>query len=225
MNKTIQIFIVGSAMILSSCTNNTTEKTPETEIEKVSYSLGVNVATGVKAQGLDTIDANSVAKAFNDVFKEKDLDLSEEESMEILQDYFGKLQAAKKAESDKMGEAYLTENGKKEGVVTTESGLQYEVLIKGSGAKPNASDQVTVHYHGMLTDGTVFDSSVDRGEPANFGVNQVIPGWIEALQLMSVGDKWKLTIPSELAYGDRGAGGLIGPGATLIFEVELLAIN
>ena len=99
------------------------------------------------------------------------------------------------------------------------------VLTTGTGSKPTAADQVTVHYHGMLTDGTVFDSSVDRGEPAKFGVTQVIQGWVEALQLMSVGDKWKLTIPSELAYGDRGAGGLIGPGATLVFEVELLGIN
>ena len=225
MNKTVQLLIVGFAIVLSSCSNNTTDKTPETEMEKVSYSLGVNVATGVKAQGLDTIDANAVAKAFNDVFEGNDLDISEEESMKVLQDYFGKLQAAKQAKSSEVGSAYLAENAAKKGVITTESGLQYEVLTTGTGATPTADDQVTVHYHGMLTDGTVFDSSVDRGEPAQFGVTQVIPGWIEALQLMSVGDKWKLTIPSELAYGDRGAGGLIGPGATLVFEVELLGIN
>ena len=225
MKRTVQLLIVGFAIILSSCSNNTTDKTPETEMEKVSYSLGVNVATGVKAQGLDTIDANAVAKAFNDVFEGNDLDISEEESMKVLQDYFGKLQAAKQAKSSEVGSAYLAENAAKKGVITTESGLQYEVLTTGTGATPTADDQVTVHYHGMLTDGTVFDSSVDRGEPAQFGVTQVIPGWIEALQLMSVGDKWKLTIPSELAYGDRGAGGLIGPGATLVFEVELLGIN
>ena len=225
MNKTVQLLIVGCAIILSSCSNNATDKIPETEMEKVSYSLGVNVATGVKAQGLDTIDANAVAKAFNDVFEGNDLDISEEESMKVLQDYFGKLQAAKQAKTSEVGSAYLTENAAKEGVITTESGLQYEILTTGTGATPTADDQVTVHYHGMLTDGTVFDSSVDRGEPAQFGVTQVIPGWIEALQLMSVGDKWKLTIPSELAYGDRGAGGLIGPGATLVFEVELLGIN
>jgi FKBP-type peptidyl-prolyl cis-trans isomerase FklB len=225
MNRTVQLLIVGFTIILSSCSENKTNKTPETEMEKVSYSLGINVATGVKAQGLDTIDANAVAKAFNDVFEGNDLDISEEESMKVLQDYFGKLQAAKQAQSSEVGSAYLTENAAKEGVITTESGLQYEILTTGTGAKPTAADQVTVHYHGMLTDGTVFDSSVDRGEPAQFGVTQVIPGWIEALQLMSVGDKWKLTIPSELAYGDRGAGGLIGPGATLVFEVELIGIN
>jgi FKBP-type peptidyl-prolyl cis-trans isomerase FklB len=225
MNKAVQLLIVGFAIVLSSCSNDATDKTPETEMEKVSYSLGVNVATGVKAQGLDTIDANAVAKAFKDVFAGNDLDISEEESMQVLQDYFGKLAAEKSAQAGEAGSVYLTENGAKEGVITTESGLQYEVMTEGSGAKPNADDQVTVHYHGMLTDGTVFDSSVDRGEPAQFGVTQVIPGWVEALQLMSVGDKWKLTIPSALAYGDKGAGGLIGPGETLVFEVELIGIN
>ena len=225
MNKTVQLLIVGFAIVLSSCSNDGTNKTPETEMEKVSYSLGVNVATGVKAQGLDTIDANAVAKAFKDVFAGNDLDISEEESMQVLQDYFGKLAAEKSAQAGEAGLEYLTENGAKEGVITTESGLQYEVMTEGNGAKPNADDQVTVHYHGMLTDGTVFDSSVDRGEPAQFGVTQVIPGWVEALQLMSVGDKWKLTIPSELAYGDKGAGNLIGPGETLVFEVELIGIN
>jgi FKBP-type peptidyl-prolyl cis-trans isomerase FklB len=194
-------------------------------MEKLSYSLGVNMATGVKAQGLDSIDANAVSKAFNDVFQGNDLDISEEESMTILQEFFGKLQAEKSAKANEVGTTYLAENEAKEGVKTTESDLQYEVLVSGNGAKPTTNDQVTVHYHGMLTDGTVFDSSVDRGEPAKFGVTQVIKGWTEALQLMSVGDKWKLTIPSDLAYGDQGAGGMIGPGATLVFEVELLGIN
>jgi FKBP-type peptidyl-prolyl cis-trans isomerase FklB len=194
-------------------------------MEKLSYSLGVNVATGVKSQGLETIDANAVAKAFKDVFSGNKLDISEEESMQVLQDYFGKLAAEKSAKAVEEGAEYLAENGTKEGVKTTESGLQYEVISVGNGEKPTAEDQVTVHYHGMLTDGTVFDSSVDRGEPAQFGVTQVIPGWVEALQLMSVGDKWKLTIPSALAYGDKGAGGLIGPGETLVFEVELIGIN
>ena len=223
--KKINLLIVSVALILSACTNNNTYKKPETEMEKVSYSLGVNMASSVKSQGLDSIDANAVAKAFNDVFQGNDLDISEEESMTILQDFFGKMQAEKSAKANEAGAAYLAENGSKEGVKTTESGLQYEVLVSGNGAKPTTTDQVTVHYHGMLTDGTVFDSSVDRGEPATFGVTQVIKGWTEALQLMSIGDKWKLTIPSNLAYGDQGAGGMIGPGATLVFEVELLGIN
>jgi FKBP-type peptidyl-prolyl cis-trans isomerase FklB len=230
MNRTIQLLIIGLAIILSSSSYsqnlfNQTNKTPKTEMEKLSYSLGVNMATGVKAQGLETIDENAIAKAFKDVFEGNDLDISEEDGMKLLQEYFGKIQAAAQEKAGEAGATYLAKNAAKEGVITTESGLQYEVLTEGNGAKPTAADQVTVHYHGMLTDGTVFDSSVDRGEPAKFGVTQVIPGWVEALQLMSVGDKWKLTIPSNLAYGDKGAGGMIGPNATLVFEVELLGIN
>lgn len=223
--KKINLLILSIAVIFSSCSNENTYKKPETEMEKVSYSLGVNMASSVKSQGLESIDANAVAKAFNDVFEGKDLDISEEESMSILQEFFGKLQAEKSAKANEAGKTYLAENAKKEGVTTTESGLQYEVIKSGKGAKPSQSDQVTVHYHGTLLDGTVFDSSVDRGEPASFGVTQVIKGWTEALQLMSIGDKWKLTIPSDLAYGDQGAGGMIGPGATLVFEVELLGIK
>ena len=223
--KKINLLIVSVALILSACTNNNTYKKPETEMEKVSYSLGVNMASSVKSQGLDSIDANAVAKAFNDVFQGNDLDISEEESMKILQDFFGKIQAEKSAKANEAGTTYLAENKAKDGVTTTESGLQYEVLVSGDGVKPTADDKVTVHYHGMLTDGTVFDSSVDRGEPATFGVTQVIKGWTEALQIMNVGDKWRLTIPSDLAYGEQGAGGMIGPGATLVFEVELLGIN
>ena len=215
------VLIASLTIILSSCSNNATEKIPETEIEKASYSLGVNMATGVKSQGFDSLDVNLLAKAFKDVYEENDLDISEEDGMKILQEYFGKIQET----AQKKAGTYLTENAAKKGVITTVSGLQYEIINSGSGAKPTDADQVTVHYHGMLTDGTVFDSSVDRGEPAKFGVTQVIPGWVEALQLMSVGDKWRLTIPSSLAYGDKGAGGLIGPNATLVFEVELLGIN
>jgi len=223
--KKINLLIVSIALIFSSCTDTASYKTPETEMEKVSYSLGVNMASSVKQQGMETIEAKAVAKAFADVFEGNDLDISEEESMTILQDFFGKMQAEKSAKANEAGNAYLAENGDKKGVITTESGLQYEVITSGDGAKPTTDDQVTVHYHGMLTDGTVFDSSVDRGQPATFGVTQVIKGWTEALQLMCVGDKWKLTIPSGLAYGDQGAGGMIGPGATLVFEVELIGIN
>ena len=223
--KKLIILSILCALTLSTYSQNKFNIKSKTEMEKVSYSLGVNVATGVKAQGLDTIDANAVAKAFKDVFAGNDLDISEEESMQVLQDYFGKLAAEKSAKAGEAGAAYLAENGAKEGVITTESGLQYKVMNSGNGVKPTAEDQVTVHYHGTLTDGTVFDSSVDRGEPAQFGVTQVISGWTEALQLMNVGDKWKLTIPSSLAYGDKGAGGSIGPGETLVFEVELIGIN
>ena len=226
--KRINLLIVSIALIFSSCTDTASYKTPETEMEQVSYIIASNMAKNLKSQGLDSINASAVAQAFTDVFEGNESAISEEESNEIMKTFSEKMmarQAEKSAKANEAGAAYLAENGAKEGVITTESGLQYEVIVSGDGSKPTTADQVTVHYHGMLTDGTVFDSSVDRGEPATFGVTQVIKGWTEALQLMSVGDKWKLTIPSGLAYGDQGAGGMIGPGATLVFEVELKGIN
>ena len=202
------------------------------DTQKLSYSLGVNVATGVKAQGVESIDSDAIAKSFKDVFEGNNLEVTEAESLQFLQTYFKELQGKKQlADAEKAkalakeGVAYLAENAKKEGVTTTESGLQYEVLTSGDGASPSAEDSVTVHYTGTLIDGTVFDSSVERGEPATFGVSQVIPGWTEALQLMSVGDKLRLVIPSELAYGPRGSGAKIGPNSILVFEVELIKIN
>ena len=167
------------------------------------------------------------------VFESNNLELTQEEGQQFVQKYFTELKAKNKLANDEKtkalaeeGVAYLAENSTKEGVTTTESGLQYEVLLsKGEGSSPTPQDNVTVHYTGTLTDGTVFDSSVERGEPATFGVSQVIPGWTEALQLMSVGDKFRLVIPSELAYGQRGSGAKIAPNSTLVFEVELLKIN
>ncbi|MEC8724083.1 MAG: sodium-translocating pyrophosphatase [Bacteroidota bacterium] len=204
----------------------------ETETKKLSYSLGVNVASSIKMQGVEAIDTKAISKSFNDVFQGNDLEISEQESLQFIQNYFRDLQLKKQSQAaekssilEQEGIAYLAENAKREGVVTTASGLQYEVLTKGSGASPKPDDNVTVHYTGTLIDGTVFDSSVERGEPATFGVTQVIAGWTEALQLMSVGDKLRLVIPSDLAYGLRGAGPSIGPNSTLIFEVELLKIN
>ena len=196
-----------------------------TEMEKVSYSLGVNVAKSVKNQGLESIDSEAIAQAFTDVFEGNDLKISEQESNVILQEYFGKLAQKAQSANVEAGQKFLAENAKREGVVTTATGLQYEVLAEGSGDSPKETDQVTVHYHGTLIDGTVFDSSVERGQPATFPVNGVIPGWVEALQLMKPGAKYKLFIPSNLAYGERGAGGSIGPNATLIFEVELISIG
>ena len=202
------------------------------DTQKLSYSLGVNVATGVKAQGVESIDSDAIAKSFKDVFEGNNLEVTEAESLQFLQTYFKELQGKKQlADAEKAkslaeeGVAFLAENAKKEGVTTTESGLQYEVLTKGEGASPTTDDSVTVHYTGTLIDGTIFDSSVERGEPATFGVSQVIPGWTEALQLMSVGDKFRLVIPSELAYGQRASGSKIAPNSTLVFEVELLKIN
>jgi len=196
-----------------------------TEMEKVSYSLGVNVAKSVKNQGLESIDSEAIAQAFTDVFEGNELKISEQESNVILQEYFGKLAQKAQSQNVEAGQNFLAENAKRDGVVTTATGLQYEVLTEGSGDSPKETDQVTVHYHGTLIDGTVFDSSVERGQPATFPVNGVIPGWVEALQLMNPGAKFKLFIPSNLAYGERGAGGAIGPNATLIFEVELISIG
>lgn len=195
------------------------------EMEKVSYSLGVSIATNVKSQGLEQVDYESLTNALRDVFENNQLQISENESNMILQDYFGKLANKKKQANIEAGKNFLNENAQRDGVTTTESGLQYEVLKEGTGNLPKETDKVTVHYHGTLIDGTVFDSSVDRGEPATFPVNGVIPGWVEALQLMKEGAKYKLFIPSDLAYGERGAGGAIGPNATLVFEVELISIN
>ena len=151
--------------------------------------------------------------------------MSPEEANQTLQEYFSKQQEEMLNKNLEIGAAFLEENSKKENVVSLPSGLQYEIITEGSGAKPKATDSVKCHYHGTLLDGTVFDSSVQRGQPAVFGVNQVIKGWVEALQLMSVGSKWKLFIPSSLAYGSQGAGNSIEPNSTLIFEVELLGIE
>jgi FKBP-type peptidyl-prolyl cis-trans isomerase FklB len=224
MNKTVQLLIVGFAIIFSSCSNDATYKTPETEIQKVSYSLGVNMASMVKAQGIDSIDVNLLAKAFTD-FKENQLDISEEESMKTLQDFFSKKQVEKQEANISLMKEWLADTISIQEKTTTESGLKYQIINKGVGEKPTTNNQVTVHYHGMLTDGTVFDSSIERGQPVTFGVTQVIKGWTEALQLMSVGDKWRLTIPSELAYGDQSPTPKISPNSDLIFIVELLSIN
>ena len=197
----------------------------KTEMEKVSYSLGVSVANSVKAQGLESIDAQAIGQAFADVFEGKELAISEEEANVILQEYFQKLANKTLEANSEAGKVFLAENAKREEVTITSSGLQYEILVEGEGSSPKATDEVTVHYHGTLIDGSVFDSSVDRGQPATFPVNGVIPGWVEALQLMKPGSKYKLFIPSELAYGERGAGQMIGPNATLIFEVELISIK
>jgi FKBP-type peptidyl-prolyl cis-trans isomerase FklB len=196
-----------------------------TEMEKVSYSIGVSVAKNVKAQGLESIDSPSIAKAFKDVFEGNELEISEEEANLIIQDYFSKLNDKAQEANKEVGMKFLEENAKKEGVVTTASGLQYIVMTKGDGAKPKETDNVTVHYHGTLLDGKVFDSSVERNQPATFPLNGVIKGWTEGVQLMNVGSKFRFFIPSDLAYGERGAGGAIGPNATLIFEVELISIG
>ncbi len=199
--------------------------------DRISYALGLSMGNNFRASGIETINVADFADGVAAVFSGKDLKMTYDEAKEEIRKYFTAMQERQQAEAAKvgeqnrkLGEAYLADNAKRPRIVTTASGLQYEVLTQGDGPVPAATDQVKVHYTGRLIDGTVFDSSVERGEPATFGVTQVIPGWVEALQLMPVGSKWRLHIPSALAYGPNGAGGVIGPDATLIFDVELLEI-
>lgn len=195
--------------------------------QRLSYIVGENMATQLKNDGIE-LDTDALVMAVSDVLAGNASRLSEADkrsTVEEMQKISQEKQAEGAAKNKAAGEAYLSENAKKDGVTTTASGLQYKVISAGDGAQPTQNDQVQVHYRGTLIDGTVFDSSYDRGEPIVFPVTGVIPGWVEALQLMKVGDKFELAIPSDLAYGPNGSGPVIGPDATLIFEVELLAIQ
>ena len=193
-------------------------------MKDISYSLGMNIASNLKSSGVDTIDFEEFNTGLKAIFNGEATRMNTEDANQMLQDYFGALQQKQHGSNIEAGKTFLAENAKKENIVELESGLQYEILKEGTGEKPKATDQVKCHYHGTLIDGTVFDSSVERGEPAVFPVNGVIQGWVEALQLMPVGSKWKLFIPSDMAYGDKGAGQAIAPHSTLIFDVELLEI-
>ena len=195
-----------------------------------SYVIGTNIASNLKSQGIE-VNLESLLAGLTDVLKGTGSKIPPAQAQEIMTKFQTEMQAkqtAKAAESGKKnieaGKAFLEKNGKAEGVKTTASGLQYSVMKEGTGEKPKSSDTVKVHYHGTLLDGKVFDSSVDRGEPTTFPLDGVIKGWTEGLQLMTAGSKYKFVIPSELAYGERGAGGDIGPNSVLTFEVELLEI-
>lgn len=205
--------------------------TLDTLTQRLSYLIGENMARQLQNDGLE-LDTDAIALAINDVTAGNPSRLSDaekrstvEEVQQVSQEKQMAAQAGQAAKNKTEGAAYLAENGKKEGVITTNSGLQYKSLVAGNGAKPARSDSVKVHYKGTLIDGTVFDSSYDRGEPIVFPVTGVIAGWVEGLQLMQVGSKFELVIPSQLAYGANGSGPVIGPDATLIFEVELLGIE
>lgn len=196
---------------------------------KLSYALGTDIGNNLKRQEID-VDPKSLAAGLGDALAGKSA-LTPDQVREVMGEFRNQMMAkaqAQQAEQGKKnleaGKAFLEANAKKDGVKTTESGLQYKVVKAGTGKSPTPTDTVTVHYHGTLPDGTVFDSSVDRGEPATFPVNGVIAGWTEALQKMKVGDKWQLVIPANLAYGERSPGGAIGPNSTLVFDVELLGI-
>lgn len=223
--KNLRISAICVALFLSlssiSLGQNITNK-----MDSVSYSVGVIFAKSIKQQGIDKINVEVVAQAITDYLNGETRVIPENECRQMFSDYLKVVNKAKEAKTKAASKAYLAENMKNPNVVVTESGLQYEVLVSGTGSKPTDSNTVKTHYHGMLINGEVFDSSVDRGDPISFPVNNVIKGWQEALKLMSVGDKWRLVIPSELAYGVKGAAkGLIPPHAALVFEIELLGIE
>ena len=193
-------------------------------MDKFSYAIGLGIGQNLLGMGARGINVEDFAQAIHDVWDGKQTAISHNEAREIVNNYFEEMEKRMNAENIEKGKAFLAENQKKEGVKVTASGLQYEVLQEGNGKSPKATDKVRCHYEGTLIDGTLFDSSIKRGEPAVFGVSQVIPGWVEALQLMSEGAKWRLYIPSELGYGAHGAGEMIPPHSTLIFDVELIEV-
>ena len=193
-------------------------------MDKFSYAIGLGIGQNLLSMGAQGINVEDFAQAIADVLNRKETAISHNEAREIVNNYFTELEAKMNAENIEKGKAFLAENAKKEGVITLPSGLQYQVITEGNGKKPSATDRVKCHYEGTLIDGTLFDSSIKRGQPAVFGVNQVIQGWVEALQLMTEGSKWRLFIPSELGYGAQQAGEMIPPHSTLIFEVELIEV-
>ena len=202
----------------------------KTNMDSVSYAIRADIGANLKRSKMDSLNVDIMAVGLRDGL-DSTVKIDEEKLRVVMEGFMAKMQGARQAEEMQKadgnraaGEAYLAENAKRQGVVTTPSGLQYEVMTMGTGPKPTAADQVKVHYTGALVDGTVFDSSVERGEPAVFGVGQVIPGWVEGLQLMPTGSKWKLFIPSDLAYGPSGGGGKIPGNSVLVFDVELLEI-
>ena len=193
-------------------------------MKKISYAIGMNIAANMKQTGVNDLDWEAVTAGMKAVIEGTKPEVDPKEAGQLLNKYFTELEEKLHQKAIEDGAAFLAANGERKEVVTLASGLQYEILKEGNGEKPKASDSVKCHYHGTLIDGTVFDSSVRRGEPAVFPVGGVIKGWVEALQLMPVGSKWKLYIPYDLGYGARGAGESIAPYSTLIFEVELLEI-
>lgn len=200
-------------------------------MDKLSYALGIGIGTQLSGMGAGNLNINDFAQAIKDVIAGNDLKVSNQEAQTLVNDFFAQQEAKQKeaaAEAGKVakavGEDFLAENAKKDGVTVLPSGLQYEVIKEGNGKKPGATSQVKCHYEGTLVDGTKFDSSYDRGEPATFGLNQVIPGWTEGVQLMGEGAKYRFFIPYNLGYGERGAGASIPPFAALVFIVELIEV-
>jgi FKBP-type peptidyl-prolyl cis-trans isomerase FklB len=233
MKRQLLAILTTFTIVLLAIGCTAADKTPklETLMDKVSYSIGLNIGKDFKAQNIE-VNPELLARGIKDAISDTKPLLTDEE----IQEAIGSFQQERMAEAEEMakaageknrqeGESFLLENAKKEGVVTLPSGLQYKVIEEGTGKSPEPGDQVTVHYRGTLVDGTEFDSSYERGEPVTFPVGGVIPGWTEALQLMKEGAKWQLFIPPSLAYGEKGAGQVIGPNSTLIFDVELISIQ
>lgn len=221
------VVTVALSLSLTSCEKGRSvslTKSVDTASYAIGYSNGVQFAQMMKNVPGEPMNVDALLAGMEDAFKEKDGKITETEARDFLNSYFEKAQKAEASEKLEEGKKFLEENKTKEGVITTESGLQYKVEKEGEGVRPTADDTVKVHYTGTLLDGTVFDSSVDRGEPATFGVKQVIAGWTEGLQLMTPGSKYTFWIPAELAYGERGAGQMIKPNSTLKFEVELIEV-
>ncbi|HKZ46030.1 MAG TPA: FKBP-type peptidyl-prolyl cis-trans isomerase [Thermodesulfobacteriota bacterium] len=227
----VLIAVALSIVLVAGCVNAGDNTALKSEKDKVSYSIGLNIGNNFKSQSVD-INPDILAKGVKDALSGSKSLMTEKEIQETMA-AFQKEMNAKQTErikalaekNKKDGEAFLAENKKKEGVKTTASGMQYKIIKAGNGAKPKATDTVAVNYRGTLIDGTEFDSSYKRGEPTIFPLNGIIPGWLEALQLMPVGSKWQLFLPPALAYGERGSGREIGPNAALVFDVELLSIN
>ena len=228
--KHFVMVLVGTALLLSGCTADEKPQLKD-ENDRVNYSLGHQIGGDFKRQGVE-VRSELVVKGIQDALSGAEPLMTPEEMNKTLMDLKKRIVTAQREERQQAakdnlskGKAFLEENAKKEGVKTLPSGLQYKVIQEGSGATPEATDTVVVHYRGTLIDGTEFDSSYSRGEPATFRADRVIRGWTEALQMMKEGDKWELFIPPELAYGERGAGAKIGPNSTLIFEVELISVG
>ena len=211
---------------VSSCQQGIGKVELKTEHDSISYIIGHSIGTNMASSPMKEINVGALASGIQDAINEQELFMDPNAANMLVSEYMRKLESSENEKYVAEGVEFLENNKSRKGVITTESGLQYEILVEGNGAKPSDTSQVTVHYHGTLIDGTVFDSSVDRGEPATFGVNHVIAGWTEVLQLMAIGSKWKVFIPSELAYSKNPRpGGVIKPNMALIFEIELISVN
>ena len=225
--KNLLSIIIIAAVSFSSC--NGQKKSSDVKlankIDSVSYGIGLSIGNNLGKDGLNDVNLDVMMKAMRSAMNKDSLLMDQQQAGMVIQSYLTEARKKKGEEALTKEKTWMDENSKKPGVITLPSGLQYSVIKTGTGAKPMLSDTVEVHYHGTFLDGNVFDSSVERGQPASFGLTQVIPAWTEALQLMPIGSKWKLYAPSKLAYGEQGFGGRIEPNTTLIFEVELLGIK